>query len=127
MGGDMNSRSDDRERDRAGVQKRALPPGTSTADESLLQREFDRPQFLQGDPWRVMRILGEFVEGFDTLAGLPPAVTIFGSARTHRDDPQYRRAEEVASKLVGAGFAVITGGGPGVMEAANKGALEAGG
>jgi uncharacterized protein (TIGR00730 family) len=74
-----------------------------------------------------MRILGEFVEGFDTLAGLPPAVTIFGSARTPPDDPQYRHAEELARALVRTGFAVITGGGPGAMEAANKGAFEAGG
>jgi uncharacterized protein (TIGR00730 family) len=117
----------DRERERELVERRTLPPGTSTADESLLQREFDRPQFLQGDPWRVMRIMGEFVEGFDTLAGLPPAVTIFGSARTSSSDPHYGHAEEMARAIVRAGFAVITGGGPGVMEAANKGAAEEGG
>lgn len=115
------------ERDRAGVERRTLPQGSSTADESLLQREFERPQFLDSDPWRVMRILAEFVEGFDTLAGLPPAVTIFGSARTPEDDPEYRRADELAKALVRAGFAVITGGGPGIMEAANKGARGEGG
>jgi len=74
------------------------------------------------DTWRVLRILGEFVEGFDTLAAIPPGVTIFGSARTKRDDPYYLAATETARLLARAGFAVITGGGPGIMEAANKGA-----
>ena len=76
------------------------------------------------DTWRVLRILGEFVEGFDTLAGLPPGVTIFGSARTKPGDPYYLAATETARLLARAGFAVITGGGPGIMEAANKGAQE---
>lgn len=79
------------------------------------------------DTWRVLRILGEFVEGFDTLADLPPGVTIFGSARTTAGDPDYGRATETARLLAQAGFAVITGGGPGIMEAANKGAREGGG
>lgn len=109
------------------VRRKTLPSGASTSDETLLQREFERPAFLHSDSWRVFRIMSEFVQGFDTLAGLPPAVSIFGSARTHADDPYYRRAEELAASLVRAGFAVITGGGPGIMQAANKGAHEAGG
>jgi uncharacterized protein (TIGR00730 family) len=107
------------------VEEATLPRGASTADESLLQRTFDRPDFLRGDPWRVLRITSEFVEGFDTLAGLPPAVTVFGSARTPPDAPEYRAARALGKALVRAGFAVITGGGPGVMEAANRGATEA--
>jgi uncharacterized protein (TIGR00730 family) len=79
------------------------------------------------DPWRVLRIQSEFVEGFGALAGLGPAVSIFGSARTPEDAPEYADAAELAAKLVAAGFAIITGGGPGVMEAANKGAAEADG
>ena len=74
-----------------------------------------------------MRIVAEFVEGFDRLASLDKAVTVFGSARVAPDDPQYRMAEEVARLLARAGFAIITGGGPGIMEAANKGARDAGG
>jgi uncharacterized protein (TIGR00730 family) len=123
----MDGRSQREERSINVVESKTLPKGASTADESLLQREFERPEFLQSDPWRVMRILGEFVEGFDALAGLPPAVTVFGSARTERDDPQYGHAETLASALVQSGFAVITGGGPGIMEAANKGAAESDG
>jgi uncharacterized protein (TIGR00730 family) len=103
--------------------------GRSTEDEKLLSR---REQWLVSsdltkDAWRVFRIMGEFVEGFDTLAQLGPAVTVFGSARTHPDDPMYAYAQETAALLAEAGFAVITGGGPGIMEAANKGAAEAGG
>jgi uncharacterized protein (TIGR00730 family) len=79
------------------------------------------------DPWRVLRIQSEFVDGFGTLAELGPAVSVFGSARVTRDDPVYALTEEVAGKLARAGLAVITGGGPGVMEAANKGAAAAGG
>jgi uncharacterized protein (TIGR00730 family) len=79
------------------------------------------------DPWRVMRIQAEFVEGFGMLAELPRAVTVFGSARTARDHPEYALGHELGGALAAAGFAVITGGGPGVMEAANKGCSEAGG
>jgi uncharacterized protein (TIGR00730 family) len=79
------------------------------------------------DTWRVLRILGEFVEGFDTLAGIPPGVTVFGSARTKPEDPYYAAATETGRLLARAGFAVITGGGPGIMEAANKGAKAGGG
>jgi uncharacterized protein (TIGR00730 family) len=74
-----------------------------------------------------MRIMGEFIEGFDTLASVEKGVTIFGSARTHPDDPQYQAAQEVARLLAEAGFAVITGAGPGIMEAGNKGARAGGG
>ena len=80
--------------------------------------------FTLTDPWRVMRITSEFVNGFDALAHIPPAVTIFGSARTKPDNPEYTSATETARLLAKAGFAIITGGGPGVMEAANKGAQE---
>ena len=79
------------------------------------------------DSWRIFRIMAEFVDGFEALAGLGKAVTIFGSARTPPGDPYYKAAEETAGLLVKSGFAVITGGGPGIMEAANKGAIEAGG
>ncbi|HVO36150.1 MAG TPA: TIGR00730 family Rossman fold protein [Gemmatimonadales bacterium] len=101
-----------------------------TEDERLFSlpspRERER-QFTSSDPWRVLRILGEFVEGFDTLAGIGPAVTFFGSARTGPDDPYYKAATETARLLSLAGFSIITGGGPGIMEAANKGASIAGG
>ena len=97
-----------------------------TQDEQLL--ESPRPdEFTHTDPWRVFRIMGEFVEGFDELAALDRGISIFGSARSKPDDPDYIAAQETAALLVAQGFAVITGGGPGVMEAANKGAFEAGG
>lgn len=79
------------------------------------------------DPWRLFRIMAEFVDGFDTMSRVAPAVSIFGSARTPPTDPYYAKAEQLARELVGMGFAVITGGGPGIMEAANKGAKESGG
>lgn len=96
------------------------------ADASLLTRPAD-PQFIHSEPWRALRILGEFVDGFDALARVGPAVSVFGSARTPPDAPHYALAQEVGRLLVERGFAVITGGGPGIMEAANKGATEAGG
>jgi uncharacterized protein (TIGR00730 family) len=80
--------------------------------------------FTITDPWRVFRIMSEFVEGFDALAHIPPSVAIFGSARTKPDDPMYAVAVETARLLAKAGFGIITGGGPGIMEAANKGAQE---
>src|SRR4051794_35529629 len=79
------------------------------------------------DSWRIFRIMSEFVEGFESLAGIGRGVTMFGSARTPPDDPYYRAAEETARLLAKSGFSVITGGGPGIMEAAKKGAFEAGG
>jgi uncharacterized protein (TIGR00730 family) len=97
-----------------------------TEDERLLtQVKHDHIAFTNTDPWRVFRIMGEFVEGFDTLADLERAVTIFGSARTSPDDPIYQSAVQVARSLGEAGFATITGGGPGIMEAGNCGAQEA--
>jgi uncharacterized protein (TIGR00730 family) len=102
------------------------PAPGATQDEQLL--ESPRPdEFTHTDTWRVFRIMGEFVEGFDELATLTRGVSIFGSARSFPDDPDYKAAQETAALLAHAGFAVITGGGPGIMEAANRGALEAGG
>jgi uncharacterized protein (TIGR00730 family) len=101
------------------------PPGT-TQDEQLLESP-GPDEFTHTDTWRVFRIMGEFVEGFDELATLTRGVSIFGSARTHLDDPDYDAAQETAALLSRAGFAVITGGGPGIMEAANRGAFDAGG
>jgi len=101
---------------------------TPTEDERLLQSPVEAPaaqDFLHTDPWRVFRIMGEFVEGFDNLARIGPAVTIFGSARTPVDHPQYEAARETARMLGDAGFGIITGGGPGIMEAANRGARDA--
>jgi uncharacterized protein (TIGR00730 family) len=98
----------------------------STTDQRLLDSR-GSSDWLHTDPWRVMRIQSEFVEGFGALAELGPAISVFGSARTTPADPAYALAEAVGRRLVDAGFAVVTGGGPGVMEAANKGAWEAGG
>ena len=98
----------------------------STADQRLLQSR-GAADWVHTDPWRVLRIQSEFIDGFGTLAELGPAVSFFGSARTPRDHPMYATAEHLAGKLARAGLAVITGGGPGIMEAANKGAAEAGG
>jgi uncharacterized protein (TIGR00730 family) len=82
---------------------------------------------LSSETWRVFRIMAEFVEGFETLAGLGPAVTVFGSARTTEDNPYYAQAVELGRRFSTEGFGVITGGGPGIMAAANRGAFEAGG
>jgi uncharacterized protein (TIGR00730 family) len=98
----------------------------TTSDQRLLAPN-DDASWLRGDPWRVMRIQSEFVEGFGALAEVGPAVSVFGSARTRPDSPDFRLAEQVGRGLAEAGYAVITGGGPGIMEAANKGAHEAGG
>ncbi len=86
-----------------------------------------RATFTSTDPWRVLRIMGEFVEGFDTLSDVSNAVSIFGSARTAANDPYYQQALDTARLLAREGFAIITGGGPGVMEAANRGAQEGNG
>jgi uncharacterized protein (TIGR00730 family) len=102
--------------------------GPVTEDEKLLQSPTADPlDFTRQDTWRVMRIMAEFIEGFDNLASVTKGVTIFGSARTHPDDPQYAHAQEVARLLAEQGFAIITGAGPGIMEAANRGAKLAGG
>jgi uncharacterized protein (TIGR00730 family) len=100
-------------------------PATTT-DQRLLDRR-GGSDWVHTDPWRVLRIQAEFVEGFGLLAELGVAVSIFGSARTKRDSAEYALAEGIASGLVDAGYAIITGGGPGVMEAANKGAAAANG
>jgi len=97
-------------------------PSAVTEDEKLLRGARAGPDFTRTDPWRVLRIMSEFIEGFDTLAGIEKGVTIFGSARIGPDDPAYAAAEETAKLLARAGFAIITGAGPGIMEAANKGA-----
>ncbi len=98
-----------------------------TEDEKLLQGPWHADDFTRTDPWRVLRIQGEFIEGFDKLANIDKAVTVFGSARTSPDDPQYQAAEMLGGLLAEHGFATITGAGPGIMEAANKGAKLAGG
>jgi uncharacterized protein (TIGR00730 family) len=106
------------------LRRDAIPP--STADQRLLDSAL-RSDWKTKDAWRALRILSEFVEGFDTLADLPKAVSVFGSARSKPDSPECALAEDLGRALAAAGFAVITGGGPGVMEAANKGCAEAGG
>jgi uncharacterized protein (TIGR00730 family) len=99
---------------------------STTTDQRLLNSR-GPTDWLHTDPWRVLRIQSEFVEGFGMLAELGRAVSVFGSARTHRDDPEYALGVRLGAALAEAGYAVITGGGPGTMEAANKGASEAGG
>jgi uncharacterized protein (TIGR00730 family) len=99
-----------------------------TEDEKLLRGPHRDPtEFTRSDTWRVMRIMSEFIEGFDNLASVTKGVTIFGSARTNPEDPQYVAAQETARLLALEGFAIITGAGPGIMEAANRGAKLAGG
>src|SRR6188474_2205809 len=104
-------------------------PDRRTEDQKLLRPAGPGPvvEFQDSDTWRTLRIMGEFVEGFDALADVGPAVSIFGSARIGRRNRYYGAARRLAAALVKAGFAIITGGGPGVMEAANRGAKEAGG
>jgi len=89
-------------------------PGLSPIDDNMLSRE----------SWKIFQIMAEFVEGFERLAKISPSVSIFGSARTKKDDPYYKLAEDIALELSNAGFSVVSGGGPGIMEAANKGAYE---
>ncbi|MFF4184850.1 TIGR00730 family Rossman fold protein [Streptomyces sp. NPDC001691] len=101
-----------------------VQPGTT--DQRLLDTEGDS-QWVHTDPWRVMRIQSEFVEGFGALAELPSAISVFGSARTPAGSPEYEAGVRIGRALVDAGFAVITGGGPGAMEAANRGAREGNG
>src|SRR5207244_4052675 len=115
---------------------RTARSGEHTEDELLLQRpKHPRPvprikelgEFTHGDPWRVLRIMGEYVHGFDSLAEIGAGIAIFGSARTEESDPMYQAARDLGKRLSQAGFAVITGGGPGIMEAANRGAHDVGG
>jgi uncharacterized protein (TIGR00730 family) len=101
-------------------------PQGSTTDQRLLDRR-GPSDWVHTDPWRVLRIQSEFVEGFGLLAELPRAVSVFGSARTPRDHPHYAAGVQIGAALAQGGYAVITGGGPGAMEAANRGASEAGG
>ena len=102
------------------------PTGSGrTADLSLFERP--APGDTANDPWRALRILSEFVEGFDALAAIPPGISVFGSARIGPDDEMYEAARAFGAAAARAGFAVVTGGGPGVMEAANRGCREAGG
>src|SRR5260370_1021602 len=99
---------------------------TETEDERLFQPVSERSEFTHSDPWRVLRITGEFVAGFDDLSDIVSAVAIFGSARTPPNHPWYQIAIETARLLGQEHFAIITGGGPGIMEAANRGAREGG-
>jgi uncharacterized protein (TIGR00730 family) len=120
----QNFNRPERHRGPVTLRREAIPP--STADQRLLDSR-TRGDWKSKDAWRALRILSEFVEGFDSLADLPTAVSVFGSARTKPDSPDWVMAEQVGAALARAGYAVITGGGPGVMAAANKGAAEAGG
>ncbi|OGV38661.1 MAG: Rossman fold protein, TIGR00730 family [Lentisphaerae bacterium GWF2_45_14] len=88
-----------------------------------IKKEFTTPDFIQDEPWRIFRIMAEFVDSFETMAGQGSLVTVFGSARTKPDDKYYKDAEELGKLLVKEGYGVLTGGGPGIMEAANKGAF----
>ncbi|WP_299052223.1 TIGR00730 family Rossman fold protein [uncultured Nocardioides sp.] len=114
------------QRQRGATRLRGGHVDTSTTDQRLLDSR-GPTDWVHTDPWRVLRIQSEFVEGFGTLAGLGSAVAVFGSARTPAGHPQYDLGELVGRRLAEEQFAVITGGGPGAMEAANKGACEAGG
>ncbi|MCJ1677983.1 TIGR00730 family Rossman fold protein [Streptomyces sp. APSN-46.1] len=108
------------------LRRRSQIKAGSTTDQRLLDTA-GPTEWVHTDPWRVLRIQSEFIEGFGTLAELPPAISVFGSARTLVGSPEYESGVRIGSALVEAGFAVITGGGPGAMEAANKGASEANG
>jgi uncharacterized protein (TIGR00730 family) len=118
---------DQRERFRGRIRLRGRQADEgSTTDQRLLDNK-GTSDWVHTDPWRVLRIQSEFVDGFGALAELGPAVAVFGSARIAADDPQWSLAEDIGRRLAGAGLAVITGGGPGAMEAANKGAAGVGG
>jgi uncharacterized protein (TIGR00730 family) len=137
-----------RKRRRTVESKKRVTRGNYTEDERLFSRQITTPEMSEllerqpegveemlrpipestlKDPWRVFRIMGEFVDGFDELARIGHAVSIFGSARTPKTDPDYNAATETCRLLAEAGFAIITGAGPGIMEAANKGAKRGGG
>jgi len=113
--------------DRRRAGRLVVPTEQAPADKALLERDAIEELSHHADPWRVLRILSEFVEGFDALGEVGPAVTVFGSARSQPDDPYYLDGVKLGAALARRGFAVITGGGPGIMEAVNKGCHEAGG
>jgi hypothetical protein len=113
-----------KQRGRTTMRRRAYQRGTT--DQHLLDQR-GPSDWVHTDPWRVLRIQSEFIEGFGSLAELGPAISVFGSARTTAGEPMYALAEDLGRALSSAGFAVITGGGPGIMEAANKGASQNGG
>ena len=118
--------TDDRERQRGPVILRRRQVRGGTTDQRLLDSR-GASDWVHTDPWRVLRIQAEFVEGFGLLAELPRAVSVFGSARTPVEHPEYQAGVALGAALARAGYAVITGGGPGAMEAVNRGACEAGG
>jgi hypothetical protein len=115
------------ERQRGPVTLRGARMAEATTTDQRLLDSRGPTDWVHTDPWRVLRIQAEFVEGFGALAEVPKAVTVFGSARTARDHPEYEQGRELGAALAKAGYAVITGGGPGTMEAVNRGASEAGG
>jgi uncharacterized protein (TIGR00730 family) len=115
------------ERRRGAVVVRGKLDATRLTEDQELLRSHRAVEFRETDTWRALRILGEFVEGFDALADVGPAVSIFGSARVGRRNRYYGAARRVAEALAREGFAIVTGGGPGIMEAANRGAKDAGG
>jgi hypothetical protein len=106
------------------LRRNQIPESESTTTDQRLLEAAGPTEWLHEDPWRVLRITSEFVAGFETLAEIGPAVAVFGSARTRVDTPEYAAGVEVGRRLAKAGYAVITGGGPGAMEAGNRGALE---
>jgi uncharacterized protein (TIGR00730 family) len=115
------------ERRRGAVVVRGKADGDRRTEDQELLRSQPAIEFRDTDTWRTLRIIGEFVEGFDALAEIGPAVTVFGSARVGRRNRYYGAARRVSAALAREGFAIITGGGPGIMEAANRGAKEGGG
>ncbi|UQX87707.1 TIGR00730 family Rossman fold protein [Jatrophihabitans telluris] len=125
-GSSGNRRPAERHRGPVVLRRTQISPESSTTDQRLLDSR-GPTEWLHTDPWRVLRIQSEFVEGFGLLAEVGRAVSVFGSARTTSDHPDYESTRQLGAALARAGYAVITGGGPGAMEAANRGAVEAGG
>jgi uncharacterized protein (TIGR00730 family) len=123
----MARKRNEPERRRGAVVVRGKGSSDNRTEDQKLLRSPEAVPFPETDAWRTLRILGEFVEGFDALADVGPAISIFGSARVGRRNRYYGAARRLAAALVREGFAIITGGGPGIMEAANRGAKEAGG